>query len=259
QGAPAPLMVLGQLQIGLRDRLGLRGHPRHVLARNHHVELVLAEVGIDAVADASGARDDTSSDGGRQRHARGPPEEWRGRRNAGAQRGFLEQHHATGPARDEDDVGFNGSVGKRGGDHDAGCLGQSRNSPNLFHLEIAELGHQSERLAELAGALGGQGNVVRVAADWAVVVIGRNRVERSLRGGQTPEAAARGFRSAELGHAERWSRSEGDSYGSPLQAKGACELPLDRAIVDGTVGHGVFSLRDSTGYRDYTSARLEKT
>src|SRR5262250_429626 len=69
-------------------------------------------------------------------------------------------------------------VTERRVDHDTGRLGQAWNTGDFLHLEVAELRHERERLRKLGGALGRQRNVVCVAADRAVVMIGRHRVER---------------------------------------------------------------------------------
>src|SRR5499425_425077 len=82
------------------------------------------------------------------------------------------------PAGDQHDVRLDRRVTERRVDHDTGRLGQAWNTGDFLHLEIAELGHERERLRKLGGALGRQRNVVCVAADRAVVMIGRHRVER---------------------------------------------------------------------------------
>src|SRR5438105_15842170 len=69
QGASPFPMVVGQLLVGGRDRLGLRRHSRDVLARDHHVELVLAEVGVHPIADAARARADALGQPPRPRDA----------------------------------------------------------------------------------------------------------------------------------------------------------------------------------------------
>src|SRR5439155_26810129 len=90
---------------------------------------------------------------------------------------------------------------------------------------------ERERLAELVRAFGRQRDVVRVAADGTVVVIGRNGVEGAAAHGHAPEAAPRRLRAREPGHAGRRRGSEGDGDGPPLKAERRGKLLLDAAIV----------------------------
>src|SRR5207302_2993886 len=85
---------------------------------------------------------------------------------------------------------------------------------------------------------------------------GRNRVEGPLGGGEAPEAATRGLRAGELRNSGRRSRSKRDGHRAPLEAEGRGELPFDRAVVDGTVGHDVLSQRSSGGYTGLYSGAL---
>src|SRR5437764_14711827 len=62
QGVSPFTMVVAQLLVGGRARLGLRRHSRDVLARDHHAEPVPAEAGAHAIADATPARRDAPAD-----------------------------------------------------------------------------------------------------------------------------------------------------------------------------------------------------
>ena len=72
----------------------------------------------------------------------------------------------------------------------AGVLGSRGTAGHFFHLDIADVHHQRQRAIQLGLALRRQRNVVRVAADRAVVVIRRHRVERLSFRRESPEAAA---------------------------------------------------------------------
>src|SRR5262249_30333809 len=109
--------------------------------------------------------------------------------------------------------------------------GQAGDSRGVVHLEIAEVGQEPERLRKLRGPLGRQRDVVRVAADRAVVMVGGLGVEGSLGRGEPPEATARGLGPAELRDARRWRGPERDADRAALQAEGSGELSFDASIV----------------------------
>src|SRR5262249_37716261 len=104
QGLTPALMVLGQLDVGVRDRLGLGRDAGDVLARNDDVEFILAEVCVDSITDAAGGRDDAAGERGRKCHAGRPAEERCRRGDAGPQRGLLQEHQPTGATGHEHDV-----------------------------------------------------------------------------------------------------------------------------------------------------------
>src|SRR5436190_19380460 len=65
----ASLMVLSQSRIGCRDGFKLTRDATQLLTRDSDVELIVAELGINAVADAAGTGDHSTCDGRRKSHA----------------------------------------------------------------------------------------------------------------------------------------------------------------------------------------------
>src|SRR6266480_3731125 len=224
-------MVFGQPGVGRSDRLGLLGDSGQILPRNCDVQFVLSHVGVDAVADTSRAGDDAVGEGGGERHARRAAPKRNLRAHTRAHGGLVQEHHASGPTREEHHVRLHRRVCEGRVDHDARWPGQAGDPGNLLHLEIADPGHERERLVELLAAVVREGEVMRVTTDRAVVMVARDGVEGPSARRDPPEAAPGGLRSCELRYSDGRRLPERDRDWTPREAESVGEPHFYDAIV----------------------------
>src|SRR5690349_6823331 len=231
QRRPAIAVIVRERGVGLHDHLHFVGDPRDVATAQRDVELIVAGARVHPVADAPGAGDGASGEGGWQRHTGWTAEQRHGAGDARAQRRLLQQHDAPGGPDEDDDVGIDRRVTERRVDDGARRLRQARDAGNLFHLEIAKTRHDLEHLRQLSGARRRQGNVVGVAPDRTVVVIGGHGVERAPLHSQAPEGASRRLGAGERLHAGGRGIAKRDGHRPACEPETIAQTLFDRAVV----------------------------
>jgi hypothetical protein len=159
---------------------------------------------------------------------------------AGAESGIVKEHDLAGGGREDDDIGVSGSFREWCVDNNARFAAEPGNGGELLGFDISDLDHHGKRFLEFAMAFGGQRNVVSVAADGAIVVVGGDGVEDAASGGEAPEAAAGGLGAGEFGDARRRGALEFYGDGAGFQRERFGELLFEAAIVSHGPGPRLF-------------------
>jgi len=102
---------------------------------------------------------------------------------------LLEQHDLRCRAGKNHNVGIDRRFTERRIDHRAGCLGELQDAGDFFHFDVADIRHKRKRLFEFFDALLQQENIVSVASDGTVVLVGGHGVERLSGGCNSPKTA----------------------------------------------------------------------
>lgn len=213
------------------------------------------QAGVDPVPDAARARHDAVGEGGGKRHAGRAAKQRRLHADPRTQSGLLQEHQASWPPREEHHVRIHRSIPERRIDYDPGSPGQARDARHFLHFDGADARHEGERLLEFLRAFRREGNVMRVAANRAVVMVTGRGVEGPPLRGDPLETAPRWFRSRELRYPRRRGVSERDGDGPPLEVDGLGEALLYAAIVRHLVSPSVQRVRHFMGRRAKCSAK----